>query len=186
MSLKSLNFNSGWSLFLDRDGVINHRIPDNYVKTVADFAFINGVPEALAYFNKIFTHIFIVTNQQGIGKGLMQVSDLDEIHRFMLSKITGLNGRIDKVYHCPDLKESGSFYRKPGIGMGLQARKDFPDLRFRNCLMVGDSESDLRFGKRLGMKTVFISDNLNEIRTLHKLIDYSFPALLDFAKFLQR
>jgi histidinol phosphatase-like enzyme len=74
--------------------------------------------------------------------------------------------------------------RKPNIGMGLMARKDFPEIHFSRSVMAGDSLSDMRFGKRLGMRTVFISDDLKEIRSNPGLIDLSFPDLYSFAKSL--
>lgn len=184
MNLESSNFKD-WSLFLDRDGVINKRKPNDYIRSSEEFVFLDGVLDALAVFNQVFKHIVVVTNQQGIGKGLMKTSELEQIHAFMLSEIESAKGRIDKVYYCPALKSANSFCRKPSVGMGLNARKDLPAIQFNKSFMVGDSESDLRFGKRLGMKTVFISDDLLEIRKLHHLIDLSFPSLLHFSSFLQ-
>jgi histidinol-phosphate phosphatase family protein len=171
----------GWSLFLDRDGVINKRIPDDYVMTPEQFDFIPGVLEAFPVFASHFGRIVVVSNQQGIGKGLMTEEMLHSIHRNMIDTIHKSGGRIDKVYYCPHLKESGSFMRKPNIGMGLSARKDFPDIHFSRSVMAGDSLSDMRFGKRLGMHTVFISSDLHEIRNNPGLIDQAFPDLCTFA-----
>jgi D-glycero-D-manno-heptose 1,7-bisphosphate phosphatase len=106
------------------------------------------------------------------------------IHNNMLETISKAGGRIDKVYFCPHLRESGSFMRKPNIGMGLLARKDFPDIHFTRSVMTGDSISDMRFGKRLGMLTVFISNDLKEIRSNPGLIDLAFPDLCSFAESL--
>lgn len=184
MNFEFSNFKE-WTLFLDRDGVINKRKPNDYIRSTEEFEFLEGVLEALAVFNQVFKHIVVVTNQQGIGKGLMKTSELDQIHANMLSEIASAKGRIDKVYYCPALKSANSFCRKPAVGMGLLARKDFPSIQYNKSFMVGDSESDLRFGKRLGMKTVFISDDLVEIRKLHQLIDLSFPTLLHFSSYLQ-
>jgi histidinol-phosphate phosphatase family protein len=174
----------GWSLFLDRDGVINKRIPDDYVMTPEQFEFIPGVLDAFPIFAACYGRIVVVSNQQGIGKGLMTEAMLQNIHVNMLEAIIKAGGRIDKVYFCPHLRESGSFMRKPNIGMGLQARKDFPDIHFARSVMAGDSLSDMRFGKRLGMHTVFISNNLPEIRSNPGLIDQAFPDLCTFAESL--
>jgi histidinol-phosphate phosphatase family protein len=184
MNLESSSFKD-WSLFLDRDGVINKRIPDDYIRKQEEFEFLDGVLDALAIFNLLFKNIVVVTNQQGVGKGLMKPAELEQIHAFMVSRVAEANGRIDKVYYCPALKSENNFCRKPAVGMGLKARKDFPDIQFNKSFMVGDTESDLKFGKRLGMKTVFISENLVEIRKLHQLIDLSFPSLLHFSSYLQ-
>ena len=157
------NFDNSWSLFLDRDGVINHRLIDDYVKTPADFQFLPGVLNALEIFNRIFGKIIVVTNQQGIGKGLMTEDELHLIHQNMVTQIKDNNGRINHVYFCSDLKGSGSFFRKPSIGMGLKAKKEFKEINFKKSIMIGDSISDMVFGKKLGMKTVFISNNSTNI-----------------------
>ncbi|HEX7412264.1 MAG TPA: HAD-IIIA family hydrolase [Bacteroidales bacterium] len=174
----------GWSLFLDRDGVINTQIPDDYVISLEQFSFIPGVLDAFQILSGYFGRIVVVSNQQGIGKGLMTEAILQIIHTHMISEVEVAGGRIDKVYFCPELRESHSFMRKPNIGMGLLARKNFPDIRYTNSVMVGDSISDMRFGKRLGMLTVFISDDLNEIRSHASLIDQAFPDLYTFSESL--
>jgi len=73
-----LKINDGWSLFLDRDGVINKRLPDEYVKHPDEFEFEAGVTEAMAILAGFFNPIIVVTNQQGIGKGLMTVDQLEK------------------------------------------------------------------------------------------------------------
>ncbi|MGE5424011.1 MAG: D-glycero-alpha-D-manno-heptose-1,7-bisphosphate 7-phosphatase [Syntrophothermus sp.] len=166
-----------WTLFLDRDGVINRRIVDDYVKKWEDFEFLPGVPEAIRDLSMIFNHILIVSNQQGIGKGLMTKEDLKAVHEAMTGAIRKAGGRIDGIYHCPDLAATGSFLRKPAVGMGLRARREFPDISFRKSLMAGDSVSDMIFGKRLGMKTVFLCDDLRKARQMPRVIDFVLPDL---------
>jgi histidinol-phosphate phosphatase family protein len=173
-----------WSLFLDRDGVINERIPDDYVKAPDQFIFLPGVLDALNIFGNLFEHIFIVTNQQGIGRGLMTSKELTLVHQKMLDEIRNTGGRVDAVYYSPDLKNSGSFTRKPAVGMGLKARKDFPGIRFRKCIMAGDTYSDMLFGRRLDMVNVLINNNPLEIKTSGELPDFLFPDLISFAKAL--
>ncbi|TVQ89024.1 MAG: HAD-IIIA family hydrolase [Bacteroidetes bacterium] len=173
-----------WSLFLDRDGVINKRPEYECVKSVEDFQFIDGVKESIEWFSGIFGNIFIVTNQQGIHKKLMTSDDLQKIHDFMFSEIKNANGRIDKIYYCPALPEENSFYRKPMPGMALKAKKEFPKINFRKSIMIGDTLNDMKFGKNLKMKTVYISVNKKEISENYKLIDYAFPALIDFKNYL--
>jgi D-glycero-D-manno-heptose 1,7-bisphosphate phosphatase len=182
--LKNSILQGGWSLFLDRDGVINSRIPDDYVKRPEELVFLPGVLEALQLFDGIFERIVVVTNQQGIGRGFMTSEDLKKVHEFMLQQVTISKGRIDKVYFCPDLKQSRSFWRKPAVGMGLAARKDFPEIRFKQCVMAGDSASDMLFGKRLGMITVFIGNNKEELNSSAELIDHAFPDLISFARMI--
>ncbi len=147
-----------WSLFLDRDGVINERIIDGYVCNWDDFRFLPGVPEALAVLSEWFGRIVIVTNQQGVGKGLMTEDELELIHKKMQEEVKRAGGRIDAIYYCPHLESVQSSCRKPAIDMGMAARRRFPEISFRKSLMVGDAPSDMVFAKRLGMKRVFVDN----------------------------
>lgn len=170
------------TLFLDRDGVLNQRIVDGYVTRPDDFVIIPGVLEALKIFADRFSHIFIVTNQQGIGKGLMTAADLRRVHDSFLSQVDAAGGRIDRIYYCPELKSVHSFNRKPSIGMALQARRDFPGVRLKESVMVGDMKSDMLFGRRAGMTTVLVGNDDDTARTHPHLVDFSYPSLIDYAK----
>lgn len=172
------------ALFLDRDGVINRRIVDGYVTTPQQFHLIDGVLEAMAIFATRFSRIVVVTNQQGIGKGLMSDDDLAAIHSSLLAQVDAAGGRIDAIYYCPSLKADHSFSRKPSIGMALQARHEFPDISLRNSVMVGDTATDMLFGRRARMTTVLVGDDPLLARSHHHLVDYCYPDLLSFARTL--
>ncbi len=184
MNLKNLNISKNWTLFLDRDGVINRRLVDDYVKSWDEFKFIEGALDAIKISSGNFGIIVVVTNQQGIGKRLMAEDTLIEIHRKMAEEISKTDGNIDKVYFCPDLKSAGSFCRKPQIGMGLKARKDFPEINFKRSIMAGDTVSDMKFGKRLKMKTALIGDDLSVASENPALVDFQYDSLIDFAQSL--
>lgn len=172
-------------LFLDRDGVINLRLIDDYVKRKEEFEFLEGSLEAFKIFAKYFDKIVVVTNQQGIGKGLMSENDLEEIHSYMKNEVELAGGRIDEVFHCPKLAKENSIDRKPAVGMGLKARKLFREIRFKDSIMIGDSLSDMVFGKRLKMHTIYISSSCNTARKHPKRIDKVFNNLLEFAKHIE-
>lgn len=173
------------ALFLDRDGVLNVRIVDNYVTRKEDFVIIDGVLDAMAIFAKKFDRIFMVTNQQGIGKGLMTDEDLKEIHDDFLAKVESAGGRIDKIYYCPELKSAHSFKRKPAIGMALQAKNDFPEISLKKSIMVGDTQTDMLFGRRAHMTTVLVGDEPEIAHKVPHLVDYCYPTLYDYAKSLK-
>lgn len=164
-------------LFLDRDGVINVHRPNDYVKTIDEFEFLPGAPEALAILSKLFNRIIIVTNQRGVSKGKLNEQTLHAIHEFMLSEIKAKGGRIDAIYYCTALHEDHPC-RKPNGGMALQAKQDFPEIDFSQSIMVGDSKSDIEFGNRLGMTTVLIK---KETSAYASLADFEYPSLIDFA-----
>lgn len=166
------------SLFLDRDGVLNELRRNDYVKSPEELEVIPGVVEAMGLLRQRFDHIFIVTNQQGIGKGLMTEGDLQAVHEKLMSII----GPVDRIYHCPELESSHSFHRKPNIGMALQARHDFADVRLKDSVMVGDSRTDMLFGRRAGMVTVLVGDNSDVAVTDPYLVDFRYPSLLEFAQ----
>ncbi|MEM9023343.1 MAG: phosphatase, partial [Bacteroidota bacterium] len=79
-SLQDLDIDWDWTLFLDRDGVINQRIIDDYVKTPDELVMIDGSLEAIRVFSIRFGLVLVVTNQQGIGKGLMTEENLVAVH----------------------------------------------------------------------------------------------------------
>lgn len=168
-----------WTLFLDRDGVINQRPINDYVKRVEDFIFIDGAIQAICDFQQYFNRIFIVTNQQGVGMGRMSLQDLHVIHNHMLDKINRAGGSIDRIYACTDLHTKPLNCRKPGTQMAFQAKDEFPETDFGKAVMVGDTVSDMQFGKTLGMYCVFIGTEAIPIEA-----DAQFPTLKAFADFL--
>jgi len=170
-----------WSLFLDRDGVINERIFGGYITKVEDFKFIPGVLKAVSILSKEFQHTFIVTNQQGIGKGIMTESNLLEIHTYMCNQFEKNNGFISKCLFAPNLRGATPDLRKPKPAMAIMAKEEFPTIDFDKSIMVGDTDSDILFGKNVGMKTVRIKTDepigleadltVNNLLELAKLIE---------------
>ena len=143
------------TLLLDRDGVINRLRPDDYVKSWSEFEFMPAAKEALARVSHRYRHIFLVTNQRGVGKGLMSIGDLNDIHERMLDEIRAAGGRIDRIYCCTALSEDDPD-RKPNPGMFLKIRKDYPDITPEKTIMLGDSESDMKFARNCGIKGIKI------------------------------
>lgn len=173
-----------WTLFLDRDGVINHEKHKDYIHTWDEFVFYDGAKEAIRIFSGIFKTIVIVTNQRGVGKGLTKLEDLKNIHDNMVVELIAAGGRIDKIYFSPDLDQN-SPNRKPNPGMGLQAKKDFPGINVAKSLMVGNTLSDMEFGRNLGIKTVFLTTTRPEVDINDGRIDKVYPSLIAFAKALR-
>jgi histidinol-phosphate phosphatase family protein len=170
---------NSFSLYLDRDGVINKNKDNDYVKSWDEFFFIEGSLKAISILSNIFKNIFIVTNQRGIGRGIMTDQDLDIIHNKMIGEIESKKGRIDKIYYCSDI-DYLSLNRKPNPGMALNSKNDFSDVEFNKSFMVGDQLSDIEFGKNLGMKTILIGDLKMNKENL--IPDHKFSTLLDFSK----
>ncbi len=170
-------------LFLDRDGVINRRLPGAYVRWPEEFELLPGVPEAISQFRKWFDRIVVVTNQQGIGKGLMTEKDLQLVHRHLKNKLEKAEAWLDQIYYCPHLATAGCKCRKPRPGMAEQAKTEFPEISYSNSLMVGDSPSDMEFGKNLGMSVALISSRVEKNSTPPFPPDYHFPSLAALAQY---
>lgn len=182
MTGKLQHIDNSWTLFLDRDGVINHQKEHSYIFTWDEFIFLDGVLRSIQYFASQFRYIFIVTNQRGIGKGLMTEKDLQQIHNNMKKSIELAGGRIDGIYHCPELE---GHCRKPAPGMALQAQKDFPAIDFTKSVMIGNSMSDMEFGRNIGATTVFVTTTNPLVDRHDSRIDAVYNSLEDFANALQ-
>jgi len=172
-----------WTLFLDRDGVINHEISGSYVHHWNDFVFYDGSLEAFRIFAEKFNRIIVVTNQRGVGKGLTKLEDLHSIHANMETSIRSSGGRIDAVYYCSDMEDDSPF-RKPQPGMGLEACRQFPDIDPARSIMVGNSISDMGFGRNLGCYNVFLTTTCKIVPLEEANIDAFFPSLIAFAQTL--
>lgn len=169
-----------WTLFLDRDGVINVENVGSYITNWQEFEFCGGALDALKHLGEVFGNIVVVTNQRGVGKGIMSKDDLKEIGEQMTGNIVAAGGRIDKIYACTATEDT-DHNRKPNTGMALQAKEDFPAIDFKKSVMVGNSLSDMEFGKKLGMHTVFLTTKHEPYSLPHDLIDEQYASLKDWA-----
>jgi len=184
MTQDSTKYNKEWSLFLDRDGVINEELQGTYVTHWNEFKFYEGSIEAIAALSNVFGKIIIVTNQRGVGRGIMQSDDLKSIHNNMQDEINSNGGRVDKIYACTSIHDD-DVNRKPNIGMALQAKEDFENIDFRKSVMVGNNLSDMLFGKRVSMQTVFLTTTNQPFELPHDLIDEQHNSLKEWADSLK-
>ncbi len=163
--------------------MINHEKKEDYVYNWDEFIFYDGVLEALRILNGKFGRIVMVTNQRGIGRGLMTDADLHAIHTNMMAAITEAGGRIDKIYYCP-ANDKNDPSRKPNPGMAFSAKRDYPEIDLHRSLIVGNKLSDMQFGRNAGMHTVYVR-NTHPEQGPDPSIDLAFNDLADFAKTLQ-
>ncbi|HRS01985.1 MAG TPA: HAD family hydrolase [Bacteroidota bacterium] len=149
------------AFFLDRDGIINERLIGDYVKSAEEFKFIEDFFNLLKKIKESNYLAILISNQQGIGKGLMTLNDLEKIHNYMQNELEKkTNYKLDDIFICTSLASENDYRRKPNPGMILEAIEKYdidPNLSF----MVGDSLSDVEAGKRAGVKTIFIGDDYN-------------------------
>lgn len=141
-------------VFIDRDGVINKN-RDDYVKTVDEFVFLTGALEGLAKLKKAGITTVVVSNQAGIGRGLIEPAELERINHKMLQEIAEHGGEISALYCCTHRKDEGCECRKPEIGLFLKASTEL-DINLSDSYLIGDSSSDIEAGHRMGCRTVLV------------------------------
>jgi D-glycero-alpha-D-manno-heptose 1-phosphate guanylyltransferase len=182
-SLDLKKIDKTWSLFLDRDGVINEDKIGSYIFNPDEFIFMKGAPDLFKKLTEKFGHIIVITNQRGVGRGLMKEEDLTAIHEKMLAGINASGGKIDGIYFSPAIDNNDPL-RKPNPGMAFRAKADFPSIDFSKSIMIGNHQSDMLFGKNAGMYTIFIATTNPETAFPHPDIDLRFDLLQDFVKAL--
>jgi histidinol-phosphate phosphatase family protein len=181
--IKDWGVDTSWTLFLDRDGVINERNFEGYITSPDHFVFKNGVFDALIIFNTFFNKKILVTNQQGVAKGIMTECNLKEVHGYMEQELkTKLDFEFDATFTATNLKGSGNDRRKPNKAMALEAKELFPNIDFNKSIMIGDTDGDIKFGTNLGMKTVLVSSN----EVVSEKSDVVVGSLIEFALMLKK
>ncbi|HEX7846233.1 MAG TPA: HAD-IIIA family hydrolase [Chitinophagaceae bacterium] len=181
LDLKKID--KSWTLFLDRDGVINEDKEGSYIFSPDEFIFLGGAPALFKKLTEKFGRIIVVTNQRGVGKGLMTEQTLHDIHSKMNTAIEAVGGKIDGIYYCTAVQNNDP-NRKPNPGMALQAKQDLPGIDLSRSIVAGNNPSDMLFGKNAGIYTVFIKSTRPDQAFPHPDIDLIFDSLADFAKAL--
>jgi D-glycero-D-manno-heptose 1,7-bisphosphate phosphatase len=171
------------AVFLDRDGVLNEKMPGgSYVASWGDFHPLPGAAEAIGWLNRAGLRVVVVSNQRGIALGLYTRADVEAIHSALQGVLKAHGAHVDGFYLCPhDVGECNC--RKPLAGLFEQAAADFPAITAANSAMIGDSLSDMEFGRRLGMLTVLIDGGAEGeragARAAGELCDLRFPSLAE-------
>jgi len=173
-----------WTLFLDRDGVINYEKENEYVNKWEDFRFYEGAKEAIKKFTQKFGLVLIITNQRGVGRGITRLEDLELMNENLLKEVASNGGKISKIFFCTDTDET-SPNRKPNTGMGLQAQREFPQIVFLKTMMIGNTKGDMEFGRNLGVAiNVFIPSKYPVSQLPDGVYDMVFPDLISIANAL--
>lgn len=172
-----------WTILIDRDGVINHEKKEDYILNPDEFRFYEGVEAAFAKLADKFGKIIIVSNQRGVGKGLMTEADLRNIHLQMQAAIESAGGRVDKIYYCTSTDNKHPD-RKPNPGMAFHAKREFPAIDFSRTIMVGNKLSDMLFARNAGIYSVFVATTNPDLPFPHPDIDLRFSSLPHFANSL--
>ena len=138
------------AVFLDRDGTLMDEV--NFCRDPADVRAIPGATERLARLRERGWAIVIVTNQSGIGRGIITRAQYDAVHAELLHQ---LDGQVDAAYFAPDVPPHISPRRKPGIGMIEEAVRDL-DLDLNRSYFVGDKAIDIECGHNAGLPALLV------------------------------
>ena len=148
------------AVFLDRDGVINRDRPD-FVKSWEEFEFLPHSLEALAALSRTPYKIVVITNQSGVGRGLLTERTLEQMHARMLDRVRANGGRIDAIYYCPHAPSVGCDCRKPATGLFLEAAQDL-DIDLKWSWAIGDSHRDVQAANRAGVQAILLDRILRD------------------------
>jgi D-glycero-D-manno-heptose 1,7-bisphosphate phosphatase len=143
-------------VFLDRDGVINRKLPEGqFVSDWNEFGMLPGVESAIAALNRSGRRVIVISNQSGIARGLYTHSHVETLHGRLQHHLADHGAHLDAVYYCPH-DDDQCDCRKPKTGLFLQAFHDFPDAEIGNSIVIGDSISDIETAHNLGIPAIFI------------------------------
>ncbi len=148
---------TGRFVLLDRDGVINEDRPGS-VLSESDFVLLPQVPEAIAELNHKGYRVLVVTNQACVGRGELDLDELDRIHESMLRGVRAAGGEIERIYVCPHTDEEDCDCRKPRPGLLNKARQDF-GFDPSQTWMIGDTDRDVAAATSAGVRAALVRSN---------------------------
>lgn len=156
------------AVFVDRDGVVNRLVPDPVSGRPesplheADVALIEGAADALRQLSEAGWRLVGVSNQPAAAKGLVSLSELEAVHREVLSQLSEAGVSFDDFRLClhhpegvvPELSGPCAC-RKPAPGMLLAAASEGA-LTLADSWMVGDTDADVEAGRAAGCRTILV------------------------------
>jgi D-glycero-D-manno-heptose 1,7-bisphosphate phosphatase len=142
---------SGRAVFFDRDGTLMEEV--HYCGDPRQVRVYAGVSAGLRRLKDAGFRVFIVTNQSGIGRGLISEAQYRAVEEELLSQIG--DGLIDASYFCPDVPGTASSRRKPEPGMLFEAAAQW-DIDLASSYTVGDKAADVECGRKAGTKTILV------------------------------
>ncbi len=140
-------------VFFDRDGTLNH--DEGYMSDPDRLVLLPGAAEAVAALNAAGVKAVVITNQSGVGRGLVTREALARIHERLAALLARQGARLDGIYSCLHRPDEGCACRKPGTALAIQAARDL-DVNPSRSAMIGDKPVDLELGRRLGARTILV------------------------------
>ena len=171
------------TIFLDRDGVINHEV--NYLYKVEDFKFIDGIFESCRHFEKLGFKIIIISNQSGIGRGYFSQEEYNYLTEWLMNEFYENKINIYDVFSCPHSPDQNCSCRKPKPGMFLNA-KNKHGIDMKNSWMIGDKESDIIAATKSGITNTILVNSGHKIDKYNSTAKYILESIKDASKVIQR
>jgi D-glycero-D-manno-heptose 1,7-bisphosphate phosphatase len=149
----------GPAIFIDRDGVINCRRPGDYVLDWSQFIFTAGIRTALKQIASLGLPMIVVSNQAAVGKGLLDLKDLQEITAQMHQALVADGTSLAAVYYCTHRPDEDCVCRKPKPELLCRAADDF-NIDLSRSIFIGDSDTDVQAAKVAGCMPVLFGSRL--------------------------
>ena len=138
-------------VIIDRDGTIN-QASDVFVKSPEEWHPLPGALEAISRLSHAGYHVVVVTNQSGLGRGLVDMAAVNQVHAHMVRQVAAAGGRIDGIFFCPHAPDEGCTCRRPLPGL-LEQIADRYGMSLQGVPCIGDSLRDLQAGAAVGCAT---------------------------------
>jgi len=164
--INQTNVLDGVTVFLDRDGTLNY--DPGYLKVAAELKLLAGVGPALARLKGAGARLVVVTNQSGVGRGIVTLKDLEAIHARLQGLLEQEDAALDAIYFCPHHPDAGCRCRKPNVGMVERAVSEL-QLDLRRFYVIGDHARDIQLAHRVGAKAILITTALVDAQALDML-----------------
>jgi heptosyltransferase II len=160
------NVLEGVTVFLDRDGTLNY--DPGYLKIAADLKLLAGVGPALARLKGAGAKLVVVTNQSGVGRGIVTLKDLEAIHARLQGILEQEDAALDAIYFCPHHPDDGCRCRKPNVGMVERAVSEL-QLDLRRSYLIGDHARDIQLAHKVGAKAILITATQVDAQSMDRL-----------------
>jgi lipopolysaccharide heptosyltransferase II len=160
------NVLDGVTVFLDRDGTLNY--DPGYLKVAGDLKLLAGVGPALARLKGAGAKLVVVTNQSGVGRGIVALKDLEAIHARLQGLLEQEGAALDAIYFCPHHPDDGCHCRKPNAGMVDRAVSEL-ELDLRRSYLIGDHSRDIQLAHRVGAKAILLTQGPIDVQALDRL-----------------
>jgi histidinol-phosphate phosphatase family protein len=158
------------TVLFDRDGVLNRRPPRaEYVRRWEEFHWLPGTLEGLRLLHEAGYRVIVVTNQAGVGRGLMTEDSLAEVHSRMVADAEAAGGSIEAVYYCPHGWDDGCDCRKPAPGLLYQAQRDF-SLDLTRTVMFGDEDRDAEAAAAAGCQPIMVGPHKSLLAAIREFL----------------